>query len=175
MIGRIEVQNDIAYCKLNIDGINLPHKRKGKTIIFELPTNEEIDIAINKAKAEAFEIAEKFGMILQNPNKIDNFGFESRLEFDGNDSNDDDNDEALGAENFEEHAYAFESNLEQADDHYNDDCDPINIQSEDIDVNSPLTYIIDEKGIRRLISKSAYLWMITEPGIKMSNDRFKRF
>lgn len=40
MIGRVDVQTDISYCKLNIEGIKLPHKRKLKTAIHQLPTDE---------------------------------------------------------------------------------------------------------------------------------------
>lgn len=40
-IGRVEVQNDIAYCKLDIDGIFMPHKRKEKTKIHPLPSDKE--------------------------------------------------------------------------------------------------------------------------------------
>lgn len=48
-------------------------------------------------------------------------------------------------------------------------------QQDVLDPMSPLVYVIDENGERRLISKSSYLWMVTEPGVKLSNDRTRRF
>lgn len=127
----------------------------------------------------------------QNPNTIDHFEFVSRLVFDGNDeAHSDDEYNDLNDENYEEvicedsvENFAFETQLEQ-EDNYHDDHNlnysgSINIQSEEImeeiEENSPLTYVVDEMGVRRLISKSAYLWMITEPGLKLSNDRQRRF
>lgn len=165
MIGRVEVQNNINYCKLNIDGINLPHKRKGKTNIYELPTDSEIEITISKAKQEVLQIAEKFGMTPQNISNIDHFEFISRLSFNQNDDeiyadfNDEDHDE----DNFIDHTLETFENADEL------------VDLDEMDENSPLVCVEDENGDKKIISKSAYLWMITEPGLKMSNDRYKRF
>lgn len=87
MIGRWEVQIDIIYSKLNIEGIEMPHKRKGKNIIYELPSDVEINNTIEIAKQGAFEWAETFGIFIARDgrDKIDNFRFVSRLKFNEND------------------------------------------------------------------------------------------
>lgn len=62
MIGRLEVANAIAYFKFDNEDIVFPNKRRGKTMIFELPSDKEIIRTINQAKAEAMEEAKNFGM-----------------------------------------------------------------------------------------------------------------
>lgn len=109
MIGRLEVQNSIVYSKLNIEGIELPHKRKEKTIIYELPSDDEIHDAMQNAKREAFETAEQFGIFVDTE-KIDNFKFVSRLKFNENDE-----------ESYEELC--------------DEECEPEIIEYEDIDQN----------------------------------------
>lgn len=69
MIGRIEVQHEIAYARLNLEEIEIPNKRKGKMTIYRLPSDDEITIL--KAKQGAIQIAESFGMTLTNVGEID--------------------------------------------------------------------------------------------------------
>lgn len=52
MIGRVEVQNQIAYFKLSGEQVTFPvsHKREQKTKIYDLPSDDEIIHILNKAK-----------------------------------------------------------------------------------------------------------------------------
>lgn len=77
LIRRIEVQQDISYCKLNMDGVKMPHTRKTKTTIYELPTEEEILDTITKAKTEAIEMATSLQMTLDDYEEINKFKFNS--------------------------------------------------------------------------------------------------
>lgn len=180
MIGRIEVENDIKYCKLNVDGIELPHKRSAKTKFYELPMDDEIHNTISVAKDEAFEIAKSLGMtqFLSSSDEIEDYEFQSRLNF--NNADEEPHEEEFGDddcfenapikyENFEEH---YKEHYENLSKNANQN---INTEIDDLDPMSPLVYVIDENGEKKLIPKSTYLWMITEPGIKMSNDRIRRF
>lgn len=181
MIGRIEVQNDISYCKLSIDGIELPHKRKSKTTIYQLPTNEEIRDTIEKARTEAFQIAEKFGITnsLSNLDQIDKFEFKSKLNLNeidkkaGEEMYDDELDDDI-TEKSDNYNDSFEEHFEN-DNEINEielmDTDP----NFGLDTASRFTYIIDENDRQKLVLKSSLLWMLTESKTKMSNDRTKRF
>lgn len=152
MIGRIEVQNDIAYFKLADKEITFPHKRAGKTKIYSLPSDTEINVTISEAKKKAIEDATKFGMICFID--IDEYEFQSRLRFESNDS--------------DEH-------VEESDD---DDSDFLehetSTMSENIDEKSPLVAVKDADGITRVVRKSTLLWMLTEPVERLSKDRLRR-
>lgn len=174
MIGRIEVQNDIAYCKLNVDGISFPHKCTEKTVIYDLPTDEQIDATIKEAKLEAIRTGNIFGMTenmtenLRNVDQLLEFTFQSRLELDEDD--------------LEE--YYDDQMEDKYDSLHEPEIDPENIakdiefnmiKPEELDEDSPLLYVVDDKGVIQLMNKSTYLWMITEPSMKISNDRIRRF
>lgn len=188
-IGRIEVENDIKYCKLNFDGIELPHKRRVKTQFYQLPTDSEIHDTMTKAKEEALEIANSFGMTECNinPNQIDDYQFKSRLNFNDiepyedefEDETDDDHvsmHTPHSDENFEKYFQEYYENLGKNVSQNNESNIDFEIdQLHQIDPMSPLVYVIDENGERKLIPKSTYLWMITGPGVKLSNDRTRRF
>lgn len=180
MIGRNEVLNDISYCKLNIEGIEMPHKRKSKTIFYELPTNEELYDTIEKAKLEAIQIAQTFE--ISNHEQIGNFQFKSRLKLDQN--------EEEPHEIYEEEYYneSMNSDLCMGDEIMDDiveyhgadnadelDLDLIEDDNSYIDPNSPLLYVMDETGQKKLIPKSTFLWMLTGSKRKMTNNRLKRF
>lgn len=175
MIGRIEVQNDISYCKLNKEGIEMPHKRKHKTVFYELPTNQQLDDTIEKAKLEAIQTAETFGFS-NYTEQIENFKFTSRLKLDQGE------EEPHGI--YEDEYYDENMNNDVCMDNLNEieifeyqgadefDIDPMeNDGSATIDPNSSFLYVFDERGQKKLIPKSTYLWMITGPKQKMSNDR----
>lgn len=187
MIGRVEVESDIKYCKLNFNGIELPHKRSVKSKVYQLPTDVEIHNTMEKAKEEAFEIAKSFGMttFLANACQIDDYQFKSRLSFDDDNDNelyedeyedetDDDHVLMPNDENFGEYHEEYYQNSNKNID-IDVDIDIETNQQDVLDPMSPLVYVIDENGDRRLISKSSYLWMVTEPGVKLSNDRTRRF
>lgn len=77
-------------------------------------------------------------------------------------------------ENFQEYFQEYRQNLRE-NAIQNDECDIDIDQLHRIDPMSPLLDVIDENGEEKLIPKSTYLWMITEPGVKLSNDRTRRF
>lgn len=190
LIGRLEVQQDISYCKLNMDGIKMPHTRKTKTSIYQLPTDEEIVSVITKAKQEAIQTATSFQMILEDYSKIDEYKFKSNLESvdiethehaDGtldelaneliedsdNEANEVSNDAHDDANiNDFSPCYQYENEYE---DWFNDDDDS------NVSKNSRFTEVVDENGVKRIVLKSSLLWSLMEPGLKMSNDRTKRF
>lgn len=184
--GRVEVENDIKYCKLNVDGIEMPHKRRMKSKFFHLPTDVEIGNTIAKAKDEAFEIARSFEMLqyLENSDQIFDYRFVSKLNINNADGlwsddeyeDENESDQALLImphpnvnEYYQEYVENFEKNA-----NINDESEGVD-QLHEIDPMSSLVYVIDEDGERKLIPKSTYLWMITEPGVKLSNDRTMRF
>lgn len=78
MVGRIEMQNEIAYVRLANEEVIFPNKRVGKTKIYSLPSDEEINNAISIAKHEAIQQANTFGMT--NTDGIDTFDFKSRMD-----------------------------------------------------------------------------------------------
>lgn len=181
MIGRVEVANDIAYCKLNIDGIELPHKRKGKTTIYPLPTDGEIHETITKAKEEAIQKAEFFGMTFNDTNQIDEYKFISKLTLNETMNGADNvaSEEGYSDDEVDEHSTDYSLEYHEAcheDNEKLDEFESWNINpSGDLDVNSPLTMIEDENGVQKTVLKSTLVWVLTEPGLKMSNDRSKRF
>lgn len=176
MIARMEVQINITYCKLNIDGIVLPHKRNEKTTIYELPTDKEICAEIEVAKKEAFETAQIFGMLsdtMIDTNEIDEFELKSRLRISENDEED---DEELIEELYEQEDGDIERISENSDQTITEFYDEL--QEEiipDSNTNSTLIQVMDENGLQKTIPKSTYVWMITEPSAKLSNDRLRRF
>lgn len=178
MIGRVEVQTEIAYCKLDIEGIEFPHKRKEKTRIYELPTNDETSATVAKAKEEAFQCAQKFGMTNMMPNildEIDEFEFKSNHRLNKNDEETyeelyEDVDD-LSIENIQE------SHVEHNEEHEFDESyeELLHDNTSEVNPNSKFICVMDEYGKEKKILKSTFVWMITEPNAKMSNDRLKRF
>lgn len=179
MIGRVEVATDIAYCKLNLEGIKIPNKRHGKTIIYKLPTDEEINIEISRAKSDAIRKAEWFGItnILNTP---DAFQFDSRLQFNDTDT-DTDEEDYEGEFNDDEDTYEYMNEISEydpnsSDSHEHDDPEILGDEPcSELDVKSRFVDIIDENGMPKTVLKSTFLWMVTEPSVKLSNDRTRRF
>lgn len=155
MIGRMEVQNDIAYIKLANESVSFPNKRVGKSTIHTLPSDQEINSTILNAKNIAIRDAQLFEMT--EFDDIDNFQIQSKLQI--NDSaeqfnNDSDEERSQEAE--------MASNLLSSD--------------EDVELNdTAFTTVTDEDGIKRKIRKSALVWMYRDPSVKPSKDRFRRF
>lgn len=157
MVGRIEVQHEIAYVKLANESVVFPNKRTGKTKIFSLPSDDEINTIIAKAKQTAIDNAAKLGMTTVN--NIDTFEFQSKEGiFDP-----DEDDEDCCTENIAEDEMI--QNLPEDD----------QLDSESCDENSPYIIVRDESGVKRKIRKSIYIWMLTEPSERISNDRLRRF
>lgn len=204
MIRRVECQNEIAYCKLNVEGIHLPHKRSDKTKIYELPNDTQIVDILDKAKSEAILFAKELGMNLGT--EIDHnkffgeFIFKSNVTFDDeeDDNHNQDDDETMFDSNqfnpFQEwdlrceHGFAY--NIEGGCEHgchdqlevrksanmYHDHDHDYSGSSSGLNAVSRSTVLfIDDTGDRKIIPKSTFVWMITENNGKMSNDRVKRF
>lgn len=175
MIGRIEVMNDIAYVKLADKPISFPNKRTGKTTIYPLPTDEEIDFITSKAKEEAKNDALHFGM--NNFDDIEHFQIESKLqliEFTNNEEevmqiidddadDEDDTDDNYDGENRDTHN---EEALQT---------DELTGDENDLGENSAFIFVTDENNKKCLIRKSTYLWMLQDSSFKLSNDRLRRF
>lgn len=157
MIGRIETQNEIAYIKLADKEIYFPNKRAGKTTIFNMPSDEEIDTIVANARKLAIENAAKLGMI--DINNIDEFEINSKINFD---DVEDDSDDCI--ENFIDE----EAEVDQMD------VDEFNTDEMNVEVNSRFVVVRDENGIKRKIPKSTLIWMLTEPSERLSNDRLRR-
>lgn len=158
MIGRVEVQYDIAYFKLKDTPIKFPNMRSGKTEIYDLPNDAEINETIAKAKEEAFKDAESLGMSFLDSSGIYEYNFQRTDNF-----GDDDDNETSDEEDTEEN----ECNYREIDD---DNTSELNEEK-----HSPYVVILDESGVERIVRKSTYLWMLTEEYDKLSNDRTKRF
>lgn len=154
MIRRVETINHIAYVKLDGENVNFPNKRKGKSIIFELPSDEEIEKTIANARTKAIENAAKLGM--STVNNIDTFEIRSNMKFDEENDIDD----------------CTENISDEDEEVILDDTDA---EKQKIDQNAPLVVVSDENGIKRTIRKSTLVWMLTEPSERISNDRLKRF
>lgn len=187
MIGRVEIQNDIAYFKLNIDGVCLPHKRKEKTTLHALPTDEEILFTIIRAKEEALKQAEWFGMtnMCSDTNQIDDFVFESRLHFGKEDEEEceegivDDDDNIYGMDTYdcthEFEAHEDDQDVAESVDMMDTTSCTTSTDPFELDPNSRFMSVIDENGVKKIVLKSTFLWMITGPARKISNDRLSRF
>lgn len=151
MIGRVEVLNDIAYIKLADEKITFPNKRTGRTKKYSLPSDDEINETIAKAKREAIQNASNLGM--QTNKCIDEYEFHYSEEiFNQIESSDEEN--------------SIED-IDETDDGY-----LTNTQS--CAENSPFVIVLDENGVERKIRKSTYIWMLSEPSERISNDRLRR-
>lgn len=166
LIGRLEVQQDISYCNLSMDGNKMPHTRKTKTKIHQLPTDKEICDIIAKAKGEAVEIALSFNMILDDFEVINEFEFQSKLDID---------------ETLEELADNFFDDSDDEASEVGDDAQIDDVDQEALSDNEPdfehsrFTEIVDANGDCKIVLKSSLVWSYLEPGVKMSNDRTNRF
>lgn len=71
-IGRVEILTDIVYNKLADVEIIFPRvtDKVGKITVFELPSNEELQEAIDRAKQSAIIDAKNFGMEINNVDDI---------------------------------------------------------------------------------------------------------
>lgn len=167
MIGRVEVQHDIAYFKLRETPIQIPNMRVGKTKVFPLPTDAQINEIIAKAKQESFKDAAALGMNCSNHSEIDEHHFQEPQIFKSMlGSEDECNDGNSDGESY------VESTQE----------DPLNDENMDgkaageiNETHSQYVTIVDESGVERLVRKTTYLWLLTEGYDKLSNDRLKRF
>lgn len=105
-------------------------------------------------------------------NDITEYEFKSRLNLESNREESCEESYEFDSEDEYEHdcecTPIFEGNL-RTDDSLNEA--NFDIDSGEEDPMSTLVHVIDQNGEKKLIRKSTYLWMITEPGVKLSNDR----
>lgn len=161
----------------------MPHKREGKTTIYDLPIDIEIFDTIKRAKEEALQTAQKYQITNISSNisaEIDEFEFKSKLKFN-------EIDEELTEEDYADDESYFmeplsESHMESNDKSFGEQNENENYANElpydccpDSDRKSPFIYVSDEDGVQKLIPKKTFVWMLTDRNAKMSNDRSKRF
>lgn len=167
MIGRIEIQNEIAYFKLIDDIVSFPisHKRTKKTQTYELPSDDDINATLEKAKNDAIKDALVFGM---QPGDIDSHEFRSKIFVEENHEEElgnDEEDEYLLDEEEEGNEYGLDN-----DSDFDEDEHPL----EALEPHTPFTSVVDENGDTRLIRISTLVWLLTEPGAIVSKDRLRR-
>lgn len=125
MIGRIEVQNDIAYFKLSEQNISFPidHKRRQKTKLHPMPSQADVKHDLDEARQTAIADAISLGMC---PENLDHFEFHTRVD----------------AEVFENDSMNVftDENIQNDDSIYEEEDD-----DDDLLANSPFTEIIDER------------------------------
>lgn len=162
MVRRIEVQNEIVYSKLPQD-IDLPKlkKKRQTTTIYALPTEEEIEECLSRAKRFALADACEFGMLI-NADEIDEceVAMPKRLET---------TDEIIDG-----HEEEFESEIERES---FDDTDAENfLYSEAEEENQPRAFVsvTDHLGAKKMIKKSELVWQLNGGTRKISSDRLVR-
>lgn len=165
MIGRVEVQNSIAYVKLADKNVSFPpsHKRAEKTQIYALPTDEEIDSTLQRAKQSAIEDAHRFGLTTENID-IDSYKFVSGVETSEDEIEDITEDDFTNNDielNDPDNDFTIYEDDEQTD-------------VESLDEKSPFTIVTDEDGKESIVKKSCLVWMLTEPSVGLSKDRLRR-
>lgn len=148
MIGRIELQNHIAYFKLSEK--NVLYKRRQKTTVHGLPSHDEVERTLEDAKKAAIADAKSLGI---DPENFDQYEFKSRV--------------STGS-----HDQTVPSNILLEEDLGENDS--IDINDDNSVENSPFTTIIDENGKEMMVRKSTLVWMLSERSISISNDRLRR-
>lgn len=158
MVRRIEVMNEILHFKLFDKGIIFPKFEvdKRRTKISDLPSEDEISKALHRAKIQAIEMGKKFGMSLDEKT-LENYQLPSKNKKGVDASMDEINDESEIESEFE-----LENECLDFEDESNDDTE------------KRFTEIITENGNRKIIRKSSLVWLLSERGSKISNDRLKR-
>lgn len=152
MIGRVELQNNIAYFHLAYDTVSFPinHKRSHTTRLYDLPSDIEVKATLEKAKEIAVDDALFFGM---SPDNFEEFTFQSKVNMDKQ--------------------YKTDSANILLDDGDLDDAEQTDLDDDNIEEGA-FTTIVDENGEEILIRKSTLVWMLTEPSAVISKDRLRR-
>lgn len=160
MVRRIEVQNEILYRKLP-QNIDLPKLKKERqtTAIYVLPTEEEIEECLIRAKRFALNDASQFGMLIK-ADEIDEceIAMPNRLE-----TNDETNDSCEDE---------IENEIEK------ENCDDTDnfliLDTEEEEQSRSLVAVTDHLGRKQMIRKSALVWQLSEGTKKISSDRLIR-
>lgn len=171
MVRRIEVQNEIVYLKLSGLDIKLPKLEKNHqtTKIYELPSEEEIEECVKRAKGFAIHDAERFDMKV-NPDDIDacelNIPNVLRDNLrDNEETSDDENESELDINDVED-------STENINDLPENDEDPF--LEEEEDHQRTFIYTTDNLGRKQLLRKSTLVWLLSEGTKKISSDRLIR-
>lgn len=161
MVKRIELQNEILYSKLPHD-IDLPKlkKKPQTTNVYALPTEEEINECLSRAKRFVINDACQFEMHI-NCDEIDvcEIAIPNRLE--KYVETDDDND--------------WENEVDQMLENEDVDMeDDILSEQEEEDHQHKLVTTTDQFGQQCVIGKDRFVWELCEGTKKMSSDRLIR-
>lgn len=157
MINRIEMQNEIALKLSDIALLPRLHKRNEKNVIYDLPTNEQLQDTMNESLKSALCDAVKFGMnisveeICSCELTIGHLWNQETAK----------HSEELCSEVFED---AIDCT------YFRDYSSTIS----EIDGNSPFVEVFDKDDVRRIIRKGSIVWKETQPRQKLSNDRLRR-
>lgn len=167
MVKRLEVQNEILYSKLSSSDIKLPklEKKRKTTAIYALPTEEEIEECLNRAKRSALNDALHFEMEIDS-DEIDvcEVPIPNRLE----------TDEELN-ENYDcEDDIENEIGHEHLEDTYEAEDDGGILQEEEDDQQRAFITITEHSGRKKLLRKSTLVWILSEGTRKISSDRLIR-
>lgn len=166
MIRRLEVQNEIVYSKLANMDIKFPKldKKCNKIKIYALPTEEEIDQCLRRAKRFAIDDALQFGMNIDSDEiEVCDYPIPKQLV----------DDEAYGSEDDIDMELELPSELhgnEEAD-FADDDEFYANI---DEDMKKTFVSVKDHTGVERLLRKSTLVWILSDGTKKISSDRLLR-
>lgn len=164
MIGRLELQNEIAYNKLSEEVIFPRIKtRRNKCKVYELPSNEEIKKTLLKAQTMALKDASMFGMEIS-ANDICRCEIrkgslvESKKKDTNNESgSDDDEVEPIG-----------ESVLQYKN--FQDYSQP----NKQFDENSKFIEVHEKDGSVKTVLKSSIVWYLSNSKKTLSADRLRR-
>lgn len=169
LVGRIEAQNEILHFKLNNKGVFFPKFEVDgrKTIVYTLPSEEEIFDVMHRAKIQAIQNANEFGMAL-NENILETYDHPYKRHIDINNEIETDTEKC---------SLYPDSDDEFTNSHFEketDDSDITEIMEESDNENKQFIEIISDNGTKKIIRKSHLVWMLSEKCSKLSNDRLKR-
>lgn len=192
MVRKVEVQNEIAYTKLSKANLPKLDKPRSGIRVYSLPSEEEIDQCLERAKRFALDNAIHFGMQI-NVNDINECKLKipkKRTFDDGNEYNEDGDSDASDYCDSDEEADT------ESDNNYDDDVDDENdeVSSDSDEENGHAEFeqnaeITDNESSKSaflivknprdpeedlLLRKSTYVWSLTEGKKKISSDRLVR-
>lgn len=173
MIRRIECQSDILYNKLSCFEIDFPKLKakttSEKTIIYPLPTNEEVEECLERAKRQAISDAAKFEMYV-NEFDIDTW------ELPNTNVNVDDIicDDEFSADEFSDEESICSEDEPCTDADTNIFCDNDEEMEETPEETNNKWVTVVENGEEKFIRKGTLVWSLTESREKLSKDRLTR-
>lgn len=163
MMGRIELQNEIAHFKLQ-NLIKMPriHNQCEKHELFELPSDEQLQTVLKKALDDALKTAAELNMTVD-PDEIRSCELKKRS--------------SNVKQNVQEKSVPENTNVLSEISIKKLNCSNIPTCTNDtskIDGNSRFIRVMDEDGTVKVIRKSKILWLVSQPAGNLSKDRLKR-